>query len=262
MKGQIILILILGFFTLTLNYAFSDLGLDNEIEWEERSKINWEDFRGEIGTFPKRYVGTNDPNAVTTTHIEANWNIREVNSIVCQFQITAISATGVFEKNNSWVHENEKTDYLLEHEQGHFDISEIAAKIFEQAMLYKIFPCPSENYSASQANSIIRDIIENTQININMQRNYDIETNGGKIESIQKHWNLKIKTDLAGYSPFVFNFSSDNDFISKYTKIIYGKQVECISGWEIIEKYSGGKFVCVTPGVALILLERNWGRIP
>jgi len=258
---QIILLLILAFFTLTLNTAFSDLGLDNEIEWEQRSKINWDDFDGEIGNFPKQYVGTHHPNAVATTHIKAFWTIKEVNSIICQFQVTAISATGVFEKNNSWVHENEKTNYLLEHEQGHFDVSEIAAQIFEQNMLYKIFTCPDERYSASKAHTIIRDIIENTQININMQRNYDVETDGGSNESMQKYWNLKIKNDLEQYYPWELDFLSDVVFVPKYTRIIHDTQIECTSGWQIMEKHSSGKLVCVTPAVALTLVERNWGRI-
>ena len=116
MKGQIILILFICLFAISLNEAFSQL--ENEIEWEERSKINWEDFRGKVGSVPKQYVGNDNPEAITTTHIKGNWNIQEVNSVICQFQVTAISVTGIFEKNNSWVYENEKTDYLLEHEHG------------------------------------------------------------------------------------------------------------------------------------------------
>lgn len=259
MKEYLIFILFLGLFSITLNEAFSQL--ENEIEWEERSKINWEDFRGKVGSFPKHYVGNENPQAITTTHIKGNWNIQEVNSVICQFQVTAISITGVFETNNSWVYENKKTDYLLEHEQGHFDISEIAAQIFEQSLLYKILPCPDETYSSSRANLIIQNIIENTQININMQKDYDAETIGGENKSMQQHWNLKIKTQLEEYSPLNLDFSSDADFISSYTRIIHDKQIECTSGWQIMEKYSDGKLVCVTPAVGQVLIERNWGRI-
>ena len=259
MKKQIILIIILGIFTFATNNAFSHLGAENEIEWEQRSKINWEDFLGETGIIPKDFVGRYSPVAFVETHINAFWDTQEVNSVICQFQVTKINATGVFEINNSWAYEDERTDYVLKHEQGHFDISEIAAQIFELDMRYKIFECQEENYSKGKASSIILDILKDTKINTNMQNDYDIETDGGGIESMQKKWDSKIKLELGSYSRK--NIVLTSETIPKRTVGNSFDKIECNEGWEVVEKNSNKKLYCITPAVAEKLEDRNWGKI-
>src|SRR3954464_14720897 len=89
--------------------VFSFLSVDdNLIEWSPARKLTWSDFKGKPDPL-------SDNAALTNSTINFEYGITEkgfTHSIKCRFN-----------KNLSWG--RIKNEYILNHEQGHFDIAEI-----------------------------------------------------------------------------------------------------------------------------------------
>ena len=85
------------------------------INWSEEKKLVWEDFKAA----PQK---NGDVAALTATHLGFAYNVANgkiTYDIECRF-----------EKNRSWG--LVKNDWILKHEQGHFDVAEIfARKLFK-----------------------------------------------------------------------------------------------------------------------------------
>lgn len=88
-----------------------------------------------------------------------------------------------FNKNKSWVKPGKTTDYILLHEQHHFDIAYIAANIFIDKLQSAVMT--SSNYN------VLLPRIYNECIDVMnaMQDDYDNETNNGQDTAIQSKWN-------------------------------------------------------------------------
>src|SRR5215213_6330875 len=92
------------------------------IPWNYEQRLNWDDFQCE----PRR--GT-DAVASTSTTLGIAYQISDG-------QLT-YDITCNFSKNKSWG--LMKTDYILAHEQGHFDITEIFARKLHEALSNYVF---------------------------------------------------------------------------------------------------------------------------
>jgi len=112
---------------------------------------------------------------------------------------TALSATvkTIFLKQDSWV-SSELTDstYVLNHEQGHFNIAEIHSRKLKKEL--KIFE--NENYQKnytiikSKMSQLILDATNNERY---MQDLYDMETEHSQNREKQKEWDEKIQKMIA-----------------------------------------------------------------
>ena len=151
----------------------------NLIEWEESRKLSWSDFQG-----------APDPNstnaALTNTSINAEFgfNKKELTySIRCRFN-----------KSKSWV--RVKSDYILAHEQAHFDITEIFARKLHKALKEYRF---NERTVGEDVNRIYESIMKGQHA---FQIQYDAETDHSRIPAKQKEWETKIAGLLKEYSGF------------------------------------------------------------
>ncbi|MBP6432409.1 MAG: hypothetical protein KA319_11645 [Ferruginibacter sp.] len=95
-----------------------------------------------------------------------------------------------FDKLQSWVKADKKSNYALQHEQNHFTISYIATNYFYQQLKKAKFT--RYNYN-DLLNEIYNASMEKLQ---QMQNQYDAETRNGIIVSKQKVWDTKIKNQL------------------------------------------------------------------
>ena len=96
-----------------------------------------------------------------------------------------------FNKNKSWVKPDKKTAYILTHEQRHFDVSYIAAKIF-------IDKVQGASMNSSNYNTLLSRIYnECIEIMNDMQNDYDEQTNNGQHKQNQEKWNRFIDDKLA-----------------------------------------------------------------
>ena len=141
----------------------------NLIEWSRERKLTWSDFKAQ----PDK----NSTNAALTS-----------SSINIEFGYTS---TGLkynikcrFDQNLSWG--RIKSDYILAHEQGHFDIAEIhARKLNKLLKAYKF-----NNRTVGQdVNKIYDTVMKEHHA---LQSQYDLETNYSRDPAKQNEWNEKI----------------------------------------------------------------------
>lgn len=165
---------------LSLSISSSGQGKDEElINWNEGKKLTWADYKGQAKT-------DTDAAASTATYLGIEYNF---NNKGFGYKITCS-----FSKTKSWgLH---KTDYILAHEQGHFDIAEIFARKLNKKMSdYKF---NKDNFKTD-----LRKIYEGiTSEKEEMQNEYDRETNHSIIKDKQVEWLMKIDQLLGEHKSF------------------------------------------------------------
>ena len=152
-----------------LFHSFTKKGNEDYIPWNTERKLSWEDF---LAPSP---VNTSDA-ALTTTYVGFSFSkTRDVISykIECKFQ-----------KSRSWG--RVKTDYILKHEQGHFDIAEIFARKLNKEI--KEYLAKNNNHEGM--NPIYSKLMQEKR---DMQALYDSESNHSINKTKQAEWNEKIE---------------------------------------------------------------------
>jgi len=143
------------------------------IEWNASRRLDWNDF--------KAYPPKNPPAAaLTSTDIKIDFGYYNES---LQFHIRCR-----FDKEASWGFV--KNDYVLAHEQGHFDITEIYSRKLNAA-LKKYVPEPST--LKYDVNKIYQDMMKEYY---DRQNQYDHETNFSIDHSKQESWLNKIRDEL------------------------------------------------------------------
>ena len=149
------------------------------IPWHHERLLTWDDFQGP----PKRHT---DAAASTSTSLGISYQI--VNGeLTCQI-------TCHFSKPKSWG--SLKTDYILAHEQAHFDITEIyARKLHEALSNYKL---SRKNYQ-QDIGRIYNEIVDGKEA---MQKAYDGESDHSRKRKQQTEWLEKIDQLLDETAPY------------------------------------------------------------
>ncbi len=171
---------LLELFILLLPVSLQAQSGSNElIPWNESRKLTWADYKGRPDT-------NSDAAASTATYIGIEYSMRNNNF---SFRITCS-----FSKTRSWgLH---KTDYILAHEQGHFDIAEIFARKLNKEMSLYVFN--SRSYQ-KDLKKIYDDVMLEKE---KMQNQYDAETNHSIIKDKQEEWLKKIAGLLNEYKTY------------------------------------------------------------
>lgn len=150
---------------------------DDTLHWSKDRQLTWDDFQGVEDTF---FVG------VAATSSDFFSRIYYTSDTTFGFVISTI-----FFKKYSWVKEEGRTFYALNHEQGHFNIAEIYARKLRRAL---------KNYRLNKA-TVIEDV-KNISDSIKKEKNriqelYDRETKYSTNKGKQKEWDKKIAAWLA-----------------------------------------------------------------
>ena len=99
-----------------------------------------------------------------------------------------------FNKNTSWVKSGKNSDYILEHEQNHFNISFVAAKNFIEKL-------KSASFTRSNYNEILSRIYKESFYIMNtMQDDYDHQTKNGQDRNSQNLWNDFLSKKISGFT--------------------------------------------------------------
>lgn len=173
--------MILHILSLTLSVMVSTIQA-NLIEWSADRKLTWNDFKAQ----PDK----NSTNAALTSssiNIEFGYNNSGLKyNIKCRF-----------DQNLSWG--RIKNDYILAHEQGHFDIAEIhARKLHKLLRTYKF----NSRTVSKDVNRIYETVMKEHHA---FQSQYDQETNYSRDPAQQNAWKDKIEEalkDLVEYSNY------------------------------------------------------------
>ncbi len=172
------------FFTILLVLIFSNHGYVERFSYAEKSKLDWSDFRGE----PKL---SSDFDASVNTGITYQWSIsKDYGRIELKYEVDSFCYPSL-----SWVKKGQSTSYLLAHEQLHFDISELHARIMRKKLKeYK----PGKNVR-KDLNRMYKRV---ERMRINMQEGYDIETDHSKNKTSQVEWEKKVKNLMWYYRAY------------------------------------------------------------
>ncbi|CAN5410346.1 hypothetical protein BH11BAC3_BH11BAC3_09870 [soil metagenome] len=159
-----------------VNYvAGNDSKNSNNINYTVGNMLNWNDFQA-------KPVETSDAAAITNAGFGVNLLFRK-NEKGTEL---VINVNCSFSRKDSWVKKIHKTDYILKHEQGHFDIAFISTISFMQKLRNAGFT--SGNYAA-----VIEKIYNQSVTEMStMQNQYDSQTDHSKIAAKQAEWDNKI----------------------------------------------------------------------
>jgi hypothetical protein len=164
-----------------LLFAFTSESDTEKISWSETKPLTWNDFQG----VPQ---GGNDFVASTNSGMSFSFSY-SIDNGVLEFDYSIESH---FYPKQSWFKRDRVSDYILKHEQTHFDISELHARIFRQRMETATF---SENIK-TEVNALYRKT-ENQRKE--MQSRYDKESNHSKNKTAEFAWRDFVAKQLKAY---------------------------------------------------------------
>jgi hypothetical protein len=172
------------FFLLTVFPAFCFAQDKHEelIDWKSTRQLTWSDYKAKPDP-------SSDAAASTTTYLGIEYKMDEKGfawKIQCRFSIT-----------RSWG--RSKTDFILKHEQGHFDIAEIFARKLNKQMSEYQF---NKTTYKTDLKSIYDGITTEKE---EFQDLYDSETDHSRKKEQQIEWLKKIEKmleDLKDYSGY------------------------------------------------------------
>ena len=160
---------------------------DNEVTlmWRDNLKLTWNDFKGEKNR-------ETDAVAVTASGITFSYSVRKSNIRIVDFK-AKIEAH--FYPNKSWVIKQLADDYILAHEQLHFDITELHVRKFRKQV------------SAVKATQNLGSVLDRLHLNINkelaaMQNQYDRESNNSINKDAQAKWIVFVAKELKKYEAY------------------------------------------------------------
>lgn len=162
-------------FLFSLNLIFAQ-----KIYWDENVKLTWDDFKGKTNS-----LGGADVVAYTN----CGWEYSAVTSSDLKVPVK-ITVQTVFNKDKSWKDGKRISDYVLLHEQKHFDIAEIHARKLRKEVAEKIKN--SADYK-KYFRSIYAKISSEYKI---FQATYDRDTKHGMNKEKQAEYNLLISGEL------------------------------------------------------------------
>jgi predicted secreted Zn-dependent protease len=158
----------------------------NYINWSAGRKLVWDDFMAQ----PDKQ---GDAAALTATHLGFSHSVvsgKVSYNIECRF-----------DKNKSWG--RVKNDWILKHEQGHFDIAEIFARKLHKAVFAYRF---NRNSFQKDLDALYTGIVKEKEA---FQQQYDDETDYSRNKVKQEEWVKKIEKMLEEFKVFA-GYSQNN----------------------------------------------------
>ncbi|MEO6547208.1 MAG: hypothetical protein ABIN94_04390 [Ferruginibacter sp.] len=165
-----------------VNYVTTDGAKNNNtIFYRAGQSLNWGDFKGTP-------VNASDAVALTNAGFGVKLLFRSVENRSSQL---VISVSCSFSRKDSWVKTGNKNDYILNHEQKHFDLAFIHTQLFIRNLRKADFT--NANYAG-----LIEKIYNQTAAELtDIQDKYDLETSHSRIPKKQGEWDEKISTMLS-----------------------------------------------------------------
>jgi len=159
---------------------------ETKIEWSADRKLTWDDFKGKSDTI-------NFPDALALTNSGFGYE-----SGINMFKEGKVFVQSVFNTYTSWVLPEGRNDYVLRHEQIHFDITEI----YSRKLRKELADANITSDNVARARSIFDRVFNEMR---NRQERYDQETKRGDKKETQEHWEAVVELELAKYEFYKSN---------------------------------------------------------
>jgi hypothetical protein len=155
------------------------------LRWKQHPALSWADFKGR----PRRNAG--EPSAVTDTGFRVQLECRE--------GVLDIRVEAEFYPNSSWVKPLRKSPALLQHEQGHFDLTELYARKMRKAIRDANIGCEDDRQAEAAGKKIFEQLDREWE---KAEKQYDAETRDGTDLVKQKEASERIAGELADLSHY------------------------------------------------------------
>lgn len=179
---------LLSFGMLNENGSYSNRVDPNVLQWNENRRLNWSDFE------TKKHKTS--ISALTASGIEYYYD--------CQSGVLTVDIKAIFIPEQSWVRYNSKNDYILAHEQLHFDITELHARKFRKRVKESRIDCSNLKDLDILANKVLSEWKQT-------QNRYDRESVHSNDEEKQNYWSKKIQKELELSRTYTYNNKSNQD---------------------------------------------------
>lgn len=154
---------------------------EDVIYWTDDYKLDWSDFKGE----PREDF----------TNLAALTSSGIVYYSGCDDGKLIYKIKSYFDRNESWVKDPARDAHHLEHEQVHFDITELYARKLRKMLELREFKC----YEELDFKRFIDAYLTNWEVE---QRMYDIKSSFSINKRVQKEWCGKISKELKELEPY------------------------------------------------------------
>lgn len=159
---------------------------ETRIEWSPNRKLTWNDFKGEPDTI-------NFPTTLAMTKSGIGYE-----SGINMIKDGQVFVQSFFYTNQSWVTPEGRTEYVLRHEQIHFDITEIYSRKLRKELADANVTSKNSQLAEPIFNRIISELTQR-------QDRYDEETMRGDRKETQEHWEAVVQLELAKYDFYKSN---------------------------------------------------------
>ena len=158
------------------------------LSWRDSYKLIWSDFKGNPDMLSSAV-------AITASGITFGFSVKQSDGKVVSFK-TDIDAH--FYPEQSWYKPEKANSHVLQHEQLHFDITELHARKFRHRV------------SKLKVTGNMKEVLQKIHEDINkeltaVQNSYDTETNYSRLASAQAKWQSYIKEELKKYAKYKSN---------------------------------------------------------
>lgn len=163
------------------------------VQWSNTKKLTWNDFQK---TPPSNYQSEA---ATITTQLTVIPSISHKCDVIagqntCTFRLNSFQVSATMDPRLSWVKLSSDFDYVLAHEQVHFDIAELFARKLKSQLNAQINTISTQNTNSS--NYILKAydaLYEQKQKAVSaellsFEKLYDAETDHGRITANQTAW--------------------------------------------------------------------------
>lgn len=158
---------------------------DETVTWNASKKLSWADFKGSPNL-------ESDAVALTASGITFGYSVKTSGDRIVQFSTTVETH---FYPNKSWYLKDKSNEHILGHEQLHFDITELYARMF-RAQISKVEVNQNVKKQLNRLHDLINLAVSETQ------KKYDEETQHSINAVKQREWNNFIEKELAKYDQF------------------------------------------------------------
>jgi len=155
------------------------------IRWNDTRKLSWTDFKGPIEV-------ESDAAAVTASGITFSFAIRKTDDKITNFEA---QAEAHFYTQKSWFIKDRCNNYILAHEQLHFDITELHVRIFR----YRLEQLQVSQHIKTQLNALHREI--NKEL-AEMQNQYDAQSQNSIHKEEQVKWEAYVAENLKKFEAY------------------------------------------------------------
>ncbi len=156
----------------------------DRIFWKETQQLSWKDFHGTPVPSANFVASTN-----TGISFEYSYSIKN-NDVQVKYSVVSF-----FTPSGSWYIPTKVNAHILKHEQAHFDISELHARMLRKNL-------KGRKYSKkikSEIESIYKQVEQKRRA---MQTRFDAESDHSRNLEKEAYWQKYIAQKLAEYEPW------------------------------------------------------------